>query len=74
MSDLHALSLDEAARRLGFADRTAIWRMEQRGEIAVVRLGRRKAVVPSSEITRLLTPAKEPVPLRVRKIKLARRA
>lgn len=71
MSDLHALSLDEAAKRLGFADRSAIYRMEKRGEIVVIRLGR-KPVVPSSEIVRLLTP--EPERFRVRKIKLVRRA
>lgn len=72
MSDLpYALTLDEAAKRLGFSDRGAIYRMEERGEIHVVRLGR-KAVVPSSEIVRLLTPEQERY--RVRKIKLVKRA
>lgn len=70
MSDLpYALTLDEAAKRLGFADRGAIYRMAKRGEINVVRLGR-KAVVSSSEIVRLL----EPERFKLRKIKLVKRA
>lgn len=78
MSDrARGCTLDEAAERLTL-DRRTLQRMEQRGEVRVVRFGRR-VVVPESEVLRLLGEAVEGgVEVRrfqrTRKIKLYQRA
>jgi excisionase family DNA binding protein len=45
-------SVEEAARRLGLG-RGAVWELIGRGEIASVRIGRRR-LIPAAEIARLL--------------------
>jgi len=54
LGHLQAISLQEAAKRLGIATRT-LYRMMDRGEISVVRYASRTRV-PITELERLLTP------------------
>ena len=50
-------SVEEAARRLGLG-RGAVWELIGRGEIASVRIGRRR-LIPAAEIARLLDSGRE---------------
>jgi excisionase family DNA binding protein len=47
-----ALSIEEAARRLGIG-RSALYAAIARGEVASVRIGRRR-LIPEAEVARLL--------------------
>jgi len=56
MTDRAAYPMSEAQALLGGISRGAIYNMRDRGEIRLVKLGRR-TLVPASEIERLTKPA-----------------